>query len=85
VQYTSNAEWPDCVNLGKTPNVSTDEHDNAAQAQSVCDRLEREGLGGEHQIFPIRTWVEQTTSGGGIEQGGGFAEGGAPIDDEQGT
>ena len=61
-KYTSNAEWPDTVRLGCTPNVSTDTHDSKEFAEAVCRRLEREGFGGERKIFPIRVWVEEIPS-----------------------
>lgn len=55
--FTSNAEWPDSVSTGRKPNVSTDTHEDRQFAQSICDRLESHGFGGDGKIFPIRTWV----------------------------
>ena len=50
-RWTSNAEWP-CQS-----EPTTDEHDTREQAQAVCTALERNGMGGEREIFPLRTWV----------------------------
>lgn len=60
-QYTSNAEWPEeaCIadEFGKLE--SHDNHDLIGQAESVCVMLEKDGLGGQGKIFPIKTWVEE--------------------------
>ncbi|MGE4191827.1 MAG: hypothetical protein AB7E51_00410 [Pseudodesulfovibrio sp.] len=58
-KYTSNAEWPDSVAGMCKPNISTDTHPSREHAQAVCDRLQKEGLGGEGEVYPIRTWVEE--------------------------
>jgi hypothetical protein len=55
----SNAEWPAEVNCGCIPNVSTDQHPSEESALWVCRALERDGLGGEHKVFPLRTWVSE--------------------------
>lgn len=39
--------------------TTTDEHETKEQAEAVCKRLEKEGLGGERCHFPIKTWVER--------------------------
>lgn len=55
MSWTSNAQWPKgSVCQGKT----TDTHDTEAQARAVCRMLERDGLGGEGKVFPLRTWAE---------------------------
>lgn len=58
--YKSVAVWPESSGIfdeyGK--NESSDYHDSKEQAQSICEMLEREGLGGIGKIFPILTYVE---------------------------
>jgi hypothetical protein len=58
-QFSSNAEWPDCIKLGRVPNVSTDTHKSEEMAQAICNRLEQTGFGGDGEVFPIKTWVER--------------------------
>jgi len=58
-KFSSNAEWPEEVNIGKIPNVSTDEHRDKETANWICLQLQRHGFGGEGKIFPIKTWVEE--------------------------
>jgi hypothetical protein len=55
-KWKSHAEWPE-PNHGVQ--FSEDTHDTREQAQSVCDMLQREGLGGEGKVFPIQTWVTE--------------------------
>ena len=55
--WESRAVWPSEVSAGNTDNESRDSHTTEKQAQSVCDALKREGLGGEGIIFPISTCV----------------------------
>lgn len=50
-RWTSNAEWP-CQSQ-----PTTDEHDTREQALAVCAALERKGMGGDGEIFPLRTWI----------------------------
>lgn len=53
--FTSNALWPkEAMVIG---DKSTDGHDTKEAAESVCNSLEMEGLGGDGKIFPINTWV----------------------------
>lgn len=56
--WTSNAEWPDEVRLGITPNVSTDTHSSPEEARHACAELMEKGLGGVGLIFPVRVWTE---------------------------
>ena len=49
--------WPEEVSTGNDPNVSTDKHDTAEMAISVCEAIMKEGLGGEGKIFPLDTYV----------------------------
>lgn len=56
-KFRSCAEWPDAPPSRPT-SVSTDDHDTESQALAVCGMLERDGLGGEGRVFPLRTWVE---------------------------
>lgn len=53
----SNVQWPASVSLSRDDNVSTDTHMSVEHAATVCRALEREGLGCEGKIFPLRTWV----------------------------
>ncbi len=55
-KFKSCAEWP--KELAVANNISTDNHDTESQAKAVCRMLERDGFGGNGEIFPIRTWVE---------------------------
>jgi hypothetical protein len=49
--------WPEEVSTGNDPNISTDDHETAEMAISVCEAIKREGLGGEGKIFPLDTYV----------------------------
>ncbi len=51
--------WPDEVCLGRIPNESMDTHWSREAAEAVCRGIERNGLGGNRQIFPISTRVER--------------------------
>jgi len=55
--WQSNAEWESIH--GFHDNLTTDTHHSEAHAQSVCDGLDRDGLGGEGIHFPVRTWVSK--------------------------
>lgn len=57
--FESVAKWPKEVSTGNDPNLSTDKHATEEQALSVCEALEREGLGGMRQIFPLVTYVRE--------------------------
>ena len=48
--------WPPEVSTGNTENISTDQHTTEDMANSVCDALQEEGLGGEGLIFPLETY-----------------------------
>jgi hypothetical protein len=58
VGWKSIAWWPDTVSLLNEENTSEDKHHSEEAADAVCRALLREGLGGERQIFPLRTKVE---------------------------
>lgn len=60
MKYKSIAQWRknEVKHLGNTNNISEDTHDTKEQAEAVCRMLERDGFGGNGQIFPIRTWIE---------------------------
>ena len=61
--WTSNAQWPEgSVCQVRANNTSTDSHLTKAAAQAVCRMLERDGLGGEGKVFPLRTWVEDISA-----------------------
>ena len=57
-RYRSIVLWPDSVSTGKIPNESTDEHPSKEHAEAVCGMIERHGLGGDGEVFPISTRVE---------------------------
>lgn len=60
--YYSCARWPHpAIQLGCIANVSSDMHSTREAAQAVCDRLRREGFGGEGKDFPLETWVACST------------------------
>jgi hypothetical protein len=54
--FRSCAEWDPQHRFQN--NTTTDDHATREQADVVCARLRREGLGGERIHFPKRTWVE---------------------------
>lgn len=56
--FESKAEWPKgSICQARANDITTDFHETEAQASAVCRMLERDGLGGERKIFPVRTWV----------------------------
>ena len=57
--WESVAKWPKEVSTGNDPNISTDKHTTEEQAVAVCEALEREGLGGMGQVFPVSTYVRE--------------------------
>lgn len=59
--YYSNAKWPDDSGVHDSYGEpeSQDRHSTEREALSVCKMLERDGLGGEGKIFPVRTWVSE--------------------------
>ena len=60
-RFKSNALWPEgAVRQKRAKNKTCDFHETEAAASAVCRMLERDGLGGEGKIFPIKTWVEDT-------------------------
>lgn len=60
MKFLSVARWPAGeVSLGDPRNESRDTHDTREQAQAICDRLRREGFGGDGKIFPLETRVEE--------------------------
>jgi hypothetical protein len=62
--WTSKAEWPKgTISQSRANDITTDDHPTEAQARAVCRMLERDGLGGEGKIFPVRTWVEDASNG----------------------
>ena len=59
--WTSNAQWPQgSVRQARAGDRTTDFHLTESAARAVCRMLERDGLGGEGKVFPLRTWVEHT-------------------------
>jgi hypothetical protein len=59
MKILSVAYWPkDKVNLFDPQNRSTDSHHSEDYAKAICERLWRDGFGGDRQIFPIKVAVE---------------------------
>jgi len=66
VSWTSNAQWPEgSICQRRAGDKTTDSHLTEAAARAVCRMLERDGLGGEGKVFPLRTWVEDTSNASG--------------------
>jgi hypothetical protein len=59
--YFANARWP--MNRGISNEYgepeSSDKHQTEREALAVCKLLEKEGYGGDGEIFPVRTWVSE--------------------------
>jgi len=66
-EHYSNAEWPEGTysNMYGKP-VSSDKNGSYNSAFQVCKGLEREGFGGDRQVFPVRTWVSEEEGGEAI-------------------
>ncbi len=56
-RWRSCALWPEGTTCGENPTKDT--HNSRDYAQHICDKLQREGFGGDLEIFPVRTWVEE--------------------------
>ncbi|MDZ8119532.1 hypothetical protein [Pontiella agarivorans] len=62
-RFRSHAQWPEgSVMQKKAKDHTMDCHATEAAAQAICRMLERDGLGGEGKIFPIKTWVEDLSA-----------------------
>lgn len=59
MKFKSKAQWPAIVAACHGTSITTGEHETYEEARATCDRLERDGLGGDAKIFPISTWVEE--------------------------
>lgn len=66
MKYTSNAKWPVAVSSQLGHSMTTDTHDTEEQAQGVCTLLRRHGFGGNHEVYPMRTWVEAVSPKGDL-------------------
>jgi len=64
ITYFSNAEWPEGAGVLNSygERKSQDSHQTERAALSVCKMLEKDGLGGNGVIFPIRTWASEKCS-----------------------
>lgn len=60
-KWKSIAVWPDSIKVGNIvgKNESEDIHYDEDQAYAVCRGLRRDGFGGQGQVFPISTRVEE--------------------------
>jgi len=60
--WRSCADWGDYdVFNGRNDNVTKDINGTKAAADAVCNRLKRDGFGGNRQVFPVRVWSEMVT------------------------
>lgn len=57
-RFKSNARWPEGT-CDHSDNVTEDTHLTHKGAASVCRILEREGFGGEQEIYPLEVWVSR--------------------------
>ena len=58
-RFKSCAEWPEgVVSNSNGNNITKDEHRSRKEAEAVVRLLEKEGFGGDGEVFPKRTWVE---------------------------
>ena len=58
MSWLSVAKWPyPQVRLSNFDNTSTDRHATKDEALNVIRMLEKEGVGGNGNIFPIETYV----------------------------
>lgn len=59
--FRSFAKWPKGTVTNGHPSyeddTTYDDHGTREQAQAVCDRLKREGFGGQGKVFPVRAYV----------------------------
>jgi hypothetical protein len=61
--WESVAKWPKEISTGNKEELSKDKHTTEEQALAVCEALEKEGLGGERQTFPLVTYVREIKDG----------------------
>lgn len=64
-KFTSNAKWPEnkyTKLLAFDNYITSDKHETAEQAQAVCEALEKDGLGGEGNVYPSETYVRPITT-----------------------
>lgn len=60
MKFTSNAQWPKNICPGMYGNdITTDNHSTKEAAERVCKALEYGGFGGDGEVFPLKTWVEE--------------------------
>ena len=61
--------WRSCARWehkhGFQDDLTMDVHRTREAAQAVCDKLMRDGLGGERCHFPFETWVERVPNAAG--------------------
>ncbi len=69
-RFRSVAIWPfdgpEPISLGNTANRSDDWHTLQDEASAVCQRLRRQGFGGNRRVFPLTTWVEEVDPAGKV-------------------
>lgn len=51
------AQWPKGT-ADFSNNVTKDENPTWGHCKAICDRLCREGFGGDGQVYPLKVWVE---------------------------
>jgi hypothetical protein len=57
-RYTSNAQWPKGT-LHYQDEITQDKHYTYDEAFNVCLALEQQGFGGDGEVFPLSTWVDE--------------------------
>ena|SRR5215217_6011601 len=62
------AIWPEGTLCYRADQRSDDENHNFECARAICQRLRREGFGGDRKIFPVEVFVEVTHADGKIEK-----------------
>lgn len=60
-QWKSIAVWPDTIKVGNTvgKNESFDFHNSKEAAYAVCKLLQKHGFGGDGEVLPLSTRVEE--------------------------
>ena len=59
--WYSIADWGDYdIFNGRRDNITHDKHHSEEAALGVCRMLQRDGFGGNRQVFPVKVWASQT-------------------------
>lgn len=60
-KWRSFADWSGKGLALESP-ITTDEHGTKEEAEAVAGMLRERGFGGDYEVFPNRTWVEEITA-----------------------